>query len=156
MRLYAVALTLLLALLIAPTGARAGTYDVYSCRLPDGSPAPTFGWQSFANSPGASSGTAAATDECATGGGMTASLPPMNFDLGTQAGWFFVAPANTVIEAFRVSRWASSPGAVMPYVFGYVASVDEWLPDSSGGDPIEECLSFVLPGQKRCDDSLGT
>ncbi len=34
-------------LLLWPAHASAGTYDVYSCRLPDGTPAPTDGWHPF-------------------------------------------------------------------------------------------------------------
>src|SRR5690349_4141202 len=41
---------ILLVLLLWPPRAGAGTYDVYSCRLTDGTPAPTNGW---ARTPGA-------------------------------------------------------------------------------------------------------
>jgi hypothetical protein len=37
----------LLALILWPTPAGAGTYDVYSCRLPDGTSIPANGWRPF-------------------------------------------------------------------------------------------------------------
>ena len=37
-------LVALLAVTLWPAAARAGTYDVYACRLPDGSGAPAGGW----------------------------------------------------------------------------------------------------------------
>ena len=40
----ALAIAVVLAALLAPAPAQAGTYDVYACRLPDGGPAPAGGW----------------------------------------------------------------------------------------------------------------
>src|ERR1700754_51611 len=91
-------LTALLALLLLPAVARAGTYDVYSCRLPDGSPAPARAWEPVTTYAGV--GAAAVTaDDCAAGGAMTASLPFVDpARPGTGAGWRFSAPEATTVS----------------------------------------------------------
>src|ERR1700742_4683404 len=92
--------TLVLALLVAaifllllwPHPAAAGTYDVYACRLPDGSPAPTHGWTPFSDSTEQNTGT---RDGCASGEGMTVLLP-WAFDVSRlTAGWRFDTPVDT-------------------------------------------------------------
>src|SRR3954451_20679316 len=72
--------------LVVVAPARAGTYDVYSCRLPDGSPAPTGGWVPFG-----SGAAATPIDACGAGGGLAASLPPFA-PVGMDAGWRFTPP----------------------------------------------------------------
>src|SRR3954447_15418338 len=82
--------------LIVVAPARAGTYDVYSCRLPDGSPAPTNGWTPFA-APSLNGVSGTAADACGAGGGLTASLPPF-VPVGMDAGWTFGPPGGPTIE----------------------------------------------------------
>src|SRR5262245_28942155 len=65
--------------------AQAGTYDVYSCRLPNGSPAPTNGWTPFAT-PADLGPVGTATDDCDHGGSLIASLPSVVL-AGMDAGW---------------------------------------------------------------------
>src|SRR3954454_22584112 len=83
--------------------ARAGTYDVYSCRLPDGSPAPAGGWVPFATEPTSFGLSATASDSCGAGGGLIASLPSY-VPVGVEAGWNFTPPPSTTIEGFEITR----------------------------------------------------
>src|SRR3954454_13302309 len=85
--------TVVSLVVVAP--ARAGTYDVYSCRLPDGSPATTNGWARFATP--APEVVLTTSDGCAAGGGLMASLRSFA-PVGTDAGWRFTPPPATTIE----------------------------------------------------------
>ncbi len=125
--------------LIVCAPARAGTYDVYSCRLPDGSPAPAAGWVPFASelSVGLS---ATAADNCRAGGGLTASLPPVAL-VGMEAGWRFTPPPGTTIEGFEVFREAHRPSVPMSAVTGYVASLAAWPPVDLDRDADERCVA---------------
>ena len=71
--------------LVCCAPARAGTYDVYSCRLPDGTPAPAAGWAPFAVAPPEVGLSVTADNSCGSGGGLTASLPSY-VPVGMEAG----------------------------------------------------------------------
>src|SRR5689334_19182312 len=126
----AMALIILLLLLLLPSTAHAGTYDVYACRLPDGSPAPTRSWtpvEAYAGR-GAHGST---SDTCATGGVLSAELPLSSSlaSAGSGAGWRFDAPSGTAISAFQIRRYArSSYLAVGAGSAGYVATLDAAAP----------------------------
>ncbi len=132
-------LVCLLVLALWPPPAGAGTYDVYSCRLPDGTPAPTGGWTSFMNFDPGGEYMSGVYDRCPQGQGLSATLPwqpqsPAN------AGWRFSAPADTVLTGFLLHRWAS--GALRGSgVAGYMSGVDGWPPSSPGSGVGEACLS---------------
>src|SRR4051812_17739725 len=115
--------TVVSLVVVAP--ARAGTYDVYSCRLPDGSPAPTNGWTRFATP--APEVVVTTSDGCAAGGGLTASLRPLSA-IGVEAGWRFVPPPSITIEGFEIARTAHRPEVSFGAVAGYVASLGIWPP----------------------------
>jgi hypothetical protein len=55
----ALAIAVVLAVLLVPAAAQAGTYDVHACRLPDGSAAPAGGWSTTGLLAGAGVRTAA-------------------------------------------------------------------------------------------------
>jgi hypothetical protein len=108
--LLALLLATLLALILFPPPAHAGTYDVYSCRLPDGSPAPTDGWTPFATREPEVDVAAEAVDRCASGEALIARLGFGFWRLGATAGWSFNAPRDTPIVALAVYRSARSLG----------------------------------------------
>ncbi len=93
-----------LAVFVAATApaVHAGEYRVYSCKMPNGMPAPTDGWL-----PG--KGGSAQSDpvnHCATGGALVAELnrsaaQPANSGIVT---WGWNAPAGTSIVSYRVWR----------------------------------------------------
>src|SRR5215218_3353946 len=93
-------LLVMLALLVWPSPAAAGTYDVYSCRLPVGTSIPANGWRPFAALGGETAGS------CADGGTLKAGVGLTSDSPGAEAGWVFDAPADTAIESFAVQRWA--------------------------------------------------
>src|SRR3954465_6254655 len=74
--------------LVVVAPARAGTYDVYSCRLPDGSPAPAGGWVPFTGESIELGLSGITGDTCGAGGGLAASLPSY-VPVGIDAGWRF-------------------------------------------------------------------
>src|SRR4051794_23854206 len=78
-------------LLAAPAGVRAGTYTIYSCKKPDGSPGSVSGWgYSFV---GASVYPA---NECPTGGPLRLTLDrATGHGKGDQAAWTFYVPVDT-------------------------------------------------------------
>src|SRR3954471_14219028 len=151
MRALCLLLTLLTTL-VACASARAGTYEVYSCRLPDGSPAPARGWVPFANASELGPvGTAA--NECGGGGGLIASLPPVAL-AGMDAGWRFASPPGTTIEGFEIFRVVRPMTGAPGPVGGYVASLGAWPPADLANDVDERCLGGV-PSSPPCDKGLG-
>ena len=95
-----------LALGAVPAMGSARTYDVYSCTLPDGRPAPTEGWTAEVNG-----ANARANNGCASSFGphraLTASFYP-DAAAGDTAGWVFTAPADTLISSYTLWRLARS------------------------------------------------
>jgi hypothetical protein len=94
----ALAIAVVLAALLAPAAAEAGTYDVYACRLPDGSAAPAGGWST--------SGLLAGADvRAAAGCPLTVSAAPSATALRPiTLGWRFDAVDDTTIAAYDVAR----------------------------------------------------
>jgi hypothetical protein len=135
--------------LVICASARAGTYDVYSCRLPDGSPAPAAGWVPFASETGTT-----AADSCTAGGELVASLPPY-VPAGVEAGWRFTPPPATTIEGFEVFRAVRPAKDPQGGLGGYVASVGAWPPADRVSDVDDQCLTGA-PGTLACDKGLGT
>jgi hypothetical protein len=145
--------------LVACASARAGTYDVYSCRLPDGSPAPTYAWGSFAGDAPELGLSGTVSDSCGAGGGLVASVPG-SYPVGIEAGWRFTPPPATTIEGFDIFR-AMRPGTLAQGgAGGYLASMAGWPPEFASSDIDEQCLTgaFVMPvcsaGLGRFDSAL--
>src|SRR5215217_6130583 len=67
---------ILLILLLWPPRAGAGTYDVYSCRLPDGTLVPADGWRTV-DTRMADDRLYALSDKCLAGQGLGASPLPI-------------------------------------------------------------------------------
>jgi hypothetical protein len=90
--------------LICATGARAGTYDVYGCRLPDGTRIATRGWTSLGWG-------GSAVDQCRAGGSLSAYLDSTaTLDQGTRLGWEFDAPPDTDIAGYTLFRSSAVVG----------------------------------------------
>jgi hypothetical protein len=86
------------ALLLWAAPAQAGTYDVYACRLPDGSVAPAGGWSTGGLLNGADVRTAA-------GCPLTVSVAPSaQAQRPITIGWRFDAVDDTTIAAYDVAR----------------------------------------------------
>jgi hypothetical protein len=83
------------AALALPSTARAGVYDVYGCRLPDGTPIPADGWKPWVTGDGG-----LAFDGCSGRGGLDAGFRPgALLGAGSSAGWVFDAPADTTVNS---------------------------------------------------------
>src|SRR5690349_17507040 len=137
----------LLATLVASPAAHAGTYDVYSCRLPNGSPAPTNGWTAFAKPfPEIFVHTANA---CSSGGALTASLPTVA-PVGMEAGWTFTPPPGTAIDSFEIFRALRPGGVGQAAISGYVATMGAWPPADPHAGSDEDCLVGVGPDTPPC------
>lgn len=96
LRQVAVLVPLLIFFAPAPTG-QASPYEVHSCRLPDGAPAPTSGW----TSEGVTYGAGMSASPNCSGGSMTAVSSEDDHARGDAAGFRFDAPANTTIAGYR-------------------------------------------------------
>lgn len=88
----------------APTQAVAGTYHVYSCALPNGSPAPTDGWSGSITGPFMNP-----VNSCAEGGALAAVIngsptQPVN----GAATWAFSAPGFASISGAVLWRTISA------------------------------------------------
>jgi hypothetical protein len=95
-------------LALTPAGASAGRYHVYSCRTPNGQPAPTDGWTSTTTP---ASATVIATDTCASGGSLTAALGDgVEHSTSTSASWVFVTPASESIAQATLWRAGEADG----------------------------------------------
>ncbi|MEA2136686.1 MAG: hypothetical protein QOC68_4596, partial [Solirubrobacteraceae bacterium] len=110
----------LLALGAAPAGSSAGTYDVYSCSLPNGEPAPTEGWSAETRGSDAN-----AYNGCGefviTRGSLNASFAPYAAS-GDYAGWVFSAPSDVTIGSYTIWRWvrtASRNGGFQDYYLSH-------------------------------------
>ena len=145
-RLIIVAAFVVAVITLWPSSAHAGTYDVYSCRLPDGSSAPVTGWSSF--------GTAAiyAANGCASGGALTAELPSATLSAPVDAGWLFRAPTDTSIRGAWLRRSSVVPSSSNGQsIYYFAATFGTWPPsvDSDDEGLIERCLS--VPAGPQCD-----
>src|SRR4051812_1740754 len=82
------------------------TYTQYACHLPDGTPAPADGFNSTADN------GASATNLCASGGGLTVSLPTTT-STGTRVNgsWAYWPPYNQPIQRLVYHRMISNIAA---------------------------------------------
>lgn len=84
--------------------ARADTYDVWTCGLPDGTPSENAGWKP--------SGAllASAWDSCASGGLLTLMFGFDDIPTTWDAVWELRAPANTEFDNLSLRRAVSISG----------------------------------------------
>ncbi len=102
-RALLLAVSALIAAPAAPliSAAHAGTYDVWSCKSPSGTPTSTAGWTSSSSllydQPG---------DDCALGGRLSAKFTATGGAVsgGLAARWAFHAPQGTTIASARLLR----------------------------------------------------
>lgn len=152
MSIRASLVSLAVVLMIWPAAARAGTYDVYSCRLPDGRPAPTFGWSAV-------SLRAVTSDTCASGGSLRAALPSERSFKGDMAGWTLTAPADTRIVSFVAYRWSTASSDAAGGSRDYFTVYDDLNPLYLGGPSWREycmshfgsCRGFGVPSAAPLD-----
>jgi hypothetical protein len=101
-RLLSAAAVVIASGVLSPTPAHAGTYDVHSCRLPDGAIAGTSGWS------GDAEGDVTVGNGCATGGslfvGFGEGLQENERHWGSWGEWVFTSPPDTAIETFAIYR----------------------------------------------------
>jgi hypothetical protein len=98
-------LAALIALAAAPAARGDDVYTTSTCRAPDGSPAPTDGWES--------TGAADRANDCLRGGSLRAGPAQRQFNQQEEVEWAFSAPADTRIAGFtlyRTIRMESGPG----------------------------------------------
>jgi hypothetical protein len=136
-RLVAVGLVAVCLGILSPTGAQAGEYHVYSCRMPNGEVAPTDGWSEE------SSGVSASTEStCETGGALVAGLGDgATHEVSTDhATWAFGAPNEMTITAARLSRAGDADGG-----WATNATYEFWLAGPSDNeteaDVIDQCVA---------------
>lgn len=130
-------------LTLAPSVASAGRYHVYSCRTPNGNPAPTDGWMSTTTPPSA---TVIATNTCATGGALTAALGDgVEHGVNTSSTWIFDVPINETISTATLWRAGDSDGGSVAnayYEFWMAGPEDIQQPSYV----FDECVSgFTCP-----------
>jgi hypothetical protein len=112
--------------------ARAGEYHVYSCRMPDGSVAPTDGWS------GSASGVAVhAEDTCAKGGALVAELGegfghPVGSDIAT---WTLGVPAGTALAQASLWRAGDAEGGAAAN-----ATYEFWLAGPTESEAFSSCV----------------
>lgn len=111
-----------LVALFAPASAHAGTYTVYACKKPDGTPAPAEGWR--VEAPGLDGNSLTIGPEsCATGGPMRNEFKPgVNYSHGHYANWEFAAASPSLpVVGYVVYRAAgvlpTSPGRFLYGLF---------------------------------------
>ncbi len=144
-------LTALAGALLAPAPASAGTYDVYSCRLPDGTPAPTSGWTRFEHVTGDVGAVRLRCPmTCSSAGALTARIAYRQLDLHglgrTVAGWRFAAAPDATIAGFQCAAMHSL-GTFRPAWFaGHVALAYAGRP----ADPADVRWTTGL----RCENSV--
>jgi len=100
-----VVVAILTGLLLAgalPQAAQAAPYVLYSCKAPDGSPAPTDGWSA---SPVTTGDGMVFRNRCASGGSLRGVVDETkNHKRGDAIGFSFLAPPDTRLTAYDLSR----------------------------------------------------
>jgi hypothetical protein len=122
--LVALALAAATGVFGASDARASGAYEVYTCRAPDGSPAPisdaTGGWRSLVQGTSITGGNSA-EDKCRTGGVLSAGVARFSTQPAVAAViWQFVAPEYTTLVGYSLQ------------VRGYVRG--ETSPDHHFGD----------------------
>ena len=134
-------------LALTPTGASAGRYHVYSCRMPDGQVAPTDGWTSSTNP---ASATVIATDTCATSGALVAALGDgVKHQVNASATWSLVLPSGEAITSATLWRAGEAEGGANANATYYF-----WLLRETSGsgspEPFSECVYI-----SKCTGEIG-
>lgn len=128
--------------------AHAGTYDVWSCALADGTPAPADGWQPFQGQLGQ------ATNACfLRGGGLGAQLDnSTTARTDARMGWVFTAPSDVTIGSYTLWRWGRAEGTSERGRDYWLYNDAPYLDDRTYRFPQETCTTYLgchevgLPG----------
>ncbi|MBA3328955.1 MAG: hypothetical protein H0T43_11705 [Solirubrobacterales bacterium] len=86
-------------MLALPSPVEAGSYTVYTCRLPNGAAAPTDGWTSDGELPGLRQ-----TDTCTNGGSLRTDMDANGFSDTFRRGWRWAAPPTTNLRELTMWR----------------------------------------------------
>src|SRR6478672_13486287 len=133
----------LLALLLvpfAPAAARAGSYDVWSCNLPDGTNLPVEGWSSQQYGTNAHTYNGCSEYVLDRDGGLSGVFDG-DTHTGQNARWIFNAPADTMIT--RYTLWRVAHAVSSAYAFQDYTLSDE-IPGSLDSRYLAEfCSVFV-------------
>ncbi|MEA2209384.1 MAG: hypothetical protein QOF54_1861 [Solirubrobacteraceae bacterium] len=132
------ALAASLALAVSAACAQAGTYHVYSCRMPDGEVAPADGWTGSIAPGGAFDDYAVNT--CAEGGALVAGLGDVTVHAAEidKATWSFAVPGAVRLAAaglWRAGYLHGTPGENATYQF--------WMTGPNQSAAFDECV-FTL------------
>jgi len=124
-----------IAALIGATTAQAGSYHVYSCRMPDGESAPADGWSGSTAAGGASDDYA--TNTCAGGGALISALGDKTTHIANvdRATWTFEAPSFVRVVGAAVWRSGYLHGRS-----GEKATYQFWLAAPAETDVFDECI----------------
>lgn len=107
-RVTVVGVIALVGLALNASGASAGRYHVYSCRMPDGKAAPTDGW---IPSTSPASATVSATDTCTNGGALIAALRDgIKHEVGSAATWTLHMPSPETFTTATLWRSGDTEG----------------------------------------------
>jgi hypothetical protein len=117
------------------TEARAGTYHVYSCRMPDGQAAPVDGWVGSVAPGGAFDDYALNT--CSEGGSLIAALGDATIHAAEvdRSTWTFAIPPALRLTAATFWRSDETEGG-----FGVNSTYETWLASPNINEPFDECI----------------
>jgi hypothetical protein len=125
--------------------ARAGTYDVWACRLPNGGAAPINGWQ--ATPFGSMQST------CASGGLLETQLDDAaDVPYYVDEGWLFRAPADTTIDNLTTRRAVAVSGYREYHLYREFTGGMTWPPARTDA---EKCVTWFDPCTRLGDLGSG-
>jgi hypothetical protein len=128
----------ILALAASPSGAQAGEYHLYSCRMPSGQSAPVDGWSG-------SLAHGSAYDDylkntCGEGGALIAALGAQTKHLADadRATWAFESSAAERLVAGALWRAGDNAGGATPN-----ATYQFWLSGPNAANVFYECIAAL-------------
>src|SRR3954471_7681440 len=131
--------TIAAACAISGPASASVPYDVYGCRLPDGSPAPVEGWMPSAASLGISvSGTCDLVSLPPERRALSGQLSSGIF-VGSTASWNFAAPVDATITNATLWRAVQVGSDAWPVAWWYLSS-DEAR--AGAGPRLEFCMNW--------------
>src|SRR5688572_10476543 len=106
----------LVALAALPATANAGSYDVYSCTLPNGNPAPIDAWKGIVSGkPGSSASSSCLSPPTGAPTGAMRAEMTKAVDRGDATGFVFSAPRYTTVSHLTLYRTAHVAGTGVWY-----------------------------------------
>jgi hypothetical protein len=107
-------------LLAAAPSARAGTYDVWGCKLPDGRPTEVDGWRSWIQA------EEITQNNCADGTGFSSILRQEAIGNWAETAWLFSAPDGTEIDNFTLTRAVNANGDREYHLYRLFSLGSQW------------------------------